>query len=71
MRTSSYNDIASKVRELDANLAHLPMAERDRLIRKELKLTRDELREFRGTKDWLEFIYTKTKHGDGVTHTQQ
>ena len=55
MRTSSYNEIASKVRELDANLAHLPIAERDRKIRKELKLTRDELREFRGTKDWLDF----------------
>ena len=36
------------MRELDANLAHLPIAERDRKIRKELKLTRDELREFRG-----------------------
>ena len=55
MRTSSYNDIASKVRELDANLAHFPIAERDRQIRKELKLTRDELREFRGTKDLLDF----------------
>ena len=55
MRTSSYNDIASKVRELDATLAHLSIAERDRKIRKELKLTRDELREFRGTKDWLDF----------------
>ena len=55
MRTSSYNDIASKVRELDATLAHLPIDERDHKIRKELKLTRDELREFRGTKDWLDF----------------
>ena len=55
MRTSSYNDIASKVREFDATLAHLSIAERDRKIRKELKLTRDELREFRGTKDWLDF----------------
>ena len=55
MRTSSYNDIASNVHELDANLAHIPIDERDRLIRKELKLTRDELREFLGTKDLLDF----------------
>ena len=56
MRTSSHNEIASKVRELDANLAHLPIAERDRKIRKELKLTRDELREFRGIADEIQFL---------------
>ena len=51
----AYDEIAKKVAELDRSLSHLEPSEIDRLICKELELTRSDLREFRGLKDILDF----------------
>ena len=51
----SYDEFASKVVELDKSFAHLISEERDKVIRKELGISRAVLRELRGERDLIEF----------------
>ena len=51
----SYDELASKVVELDKSFAHLSREERDIVVREELGISRVVLREVRGERDLLEF----------------
>ena len=50
-----YDELASKVVELDKSFAHLSREERDKVVREELGISRALLREVRGERDLLEF----------------
>ena len=50
-----YDDLVNKVMSMDEHLAHLISEERDKVIRKELGISRAVLRELRGERDLIEF----------------
>ena len=52
----SYDELASRVVELDKLFAHLSREERDTVVREELGIFRALLREVRGERDLLEFV---------------
>ena len=50
-----YDDLVNKVMNMDEYLAHLISEERDKVIRKELRISRAVLRELRGDSDLFEY----------------